>query len=90
MAACQDKLKRDGVHARAIARRQATVSKHSKKNLDTATILPAGHLRNDAFLNLDTPEKELFESKTACVLNVFTPNDTKVLAPIFLKGVRQC
>ena len=69
LAACQDKLKRSGVHARSVARRQATVDKHSKKKRDTASVLATSHLSNDSCINEYTPETTLFESSGTCVLN---------------------
>ena len=69
LAACQDKLKRSGVHGRAIERRQATVDKHSKKTRDTASALATSHLSNDSCINEYTPESTLFESSGTCVLN---------------------
>lgn len=69
LGACQDKLKRSGVQARAVARRQATLDKHSKKKRDTATVLATSHLSNDSCINEDTPETTLFESSGTCVLN---------------------
>lgn len=71
LASCQDKLKRSGVHARAVARRQATVDRHSKKKKkrDTASVLATSHLSNDSCINADTPEDTIFAASGTCVLN---------------------
>lgn len=69
LASCQDKLKRSGVHGRAVARRQATVDKYSKRKRDTASVLATSHLSNDSYIDEDTPETTIFESSGTCILN---------------------
>lgn len=67
---CAEKLKRDGVHERAIARRQAVVDKHTKRRVtrDTATVLNTSHHSNSSVNEL-SPETSIFETSGTCVLN---------------------
>jgi hypothetical protein len=94
LASCQDKLKRSGVHARAVARRQATVDRHSKKKRDTASVLATSHLSNDSCINEYTPETTIFESSGTCILNpegetgpVRTAPTCYVICEIVLTGI---
>lgn len=68
---CADKLELRGVTARALARRQATANKHSKRNIvvrDTDTILNTTHLGSSDITSA-TPEDVIFADNGTCVLS---------------------